>query len=109
MSSSQGGTPTQPQEYQIVLLQPSEKDVPEQTLRLHVSREEILNAAFHFQGKAARDYLIEGMEKNYPKIELIIKGKTLKDYLDAMFTGGRWKDDKSANPNAARLITLGKE
>lgn len=115
MSSSQGGTPTQPpcqtpsQEFRVILTQPSvcntQQNIPEQRLRLSVSRDEILNAALHFKGLSVRNYLQEGIDKGFPIVELTILNKTLKEYLDAMFSGGRWTDDMN-NPNEARLITM---
>lgn len=91
------GTPTQPlckapQKYRIILLQLSEKGIPEQKVRLNVSRDEILNAAMHFKGLRTKQYILNGIEKGFPIIELTILNKTLKEYLDAMFSGGRyWK------------------
>jgi hypothetical protein len=113
---NQGGTPTQPpcqtppQEYRVILTQPSvcntQQNIPEQRLCLSVSRDEILNAALHFKGLSARNYLQDGIDKGFPIVELTILNKTLKEYLDAMFSGGRWTDDKSRNPNAPRLVTM---
>jgi hypothetical protein len=114
---NQGGTPTQPpcqtspQEFRIILLQPSIGEasqdgfIPEQKLRLSVSRDEILNAALHFKGLSVRNYLQDGINKGFPIVELTILNKTLKEYLDAMFSGGRWTDDMN-NPNKPRLITM---
>lgn len=118
MSSDQGGTPTQPsdeiatpplQEYRVILTQPSvcntQLSVKEQKLCLRVSRDEILSAAMHFKGARARDYLLEGIDKGFPIIELTILNKNLGEYLDAMFTGGRWTDNMN-NPNEARCVTM---
>ena len=103
------GTPTQPpcqtQEYRIILIQPSIGEIPEQRVKLNVSRDEILSAAMHFKGARARDYIQEGIDKGFPIIELTILNKELGDYLDAMFTGGRWTDNMN-NPNEARLVTM---
>lgn len=103
------GTPTQPQtiqqEYRVILTQPSIGDVVQQKVQLNVSKDEILSAAMHFKGARARDYIQEGIDKGFPIVELTILNKELGDYLDAMFTGGRWTDNMN-NPNAARLVTM---
>lgn len=108
------GTPTQPsdeiasvtsQEYRVILTQPSIGEIPEQKVQLNVSRDEILSAAMHFKGAKARDYIQEGIDKGFPIVELTILNKELGDYLDAMFTGGRWTDNMK-HENTPRLVTM---